>query len=489
MKLILKIFLAVFCILAGSGIARAKTVTEKMADAMNSSAWFELDSLYRMTPKDSIPEFFEVFSRCLIGNRLNRQDVSVPAFGELLSTQSQNLGLSNLLNSVAMFAVDLSRTGENGEASSVIRSVLEATGPHLDSATVKSMERLAGKYAAFADYDIYGVSFSESEPAEIPFRIVPVGPEDKNSVLMHLDDSYINGISADITFDTGAGVNIISDSLANAYGLIRLDAGEMVQGIGLQSGGYAIARELKLGNITLTDVPFCTIDLTSHNSEADKYFDAFNIIVGSEVMLKLKDLTIDFRTRKIEVPKEAPERTDAWPNMCFSSEFGLLAKGRILGDGMMMCIDSGDASYGTLGTKFLECNRDYIETHSTADSLRTAGIGGVFITQCYRMKGMPLVLGGTTVTVPGMVVRTADSDRAGEYECCLGLKSLMLFDRVRFNLADMILSTECMDNHNAAEAFPDRLPKFDYTPAKGAAWWQTMGHVVLEATREYLTTH
>lgn len=77
---------------------------------MNNSNWFALDLLYQTEPKDSISEFLEIFSRCLIGNRLNRPDVSIPAFTELFNTQSENLDLGNLLNSSMMFAMDLNRT-------------------------------------------------------------------------------------------------------------------------------------------------------------------------------------------------------------------------------------------------------------------------------------------------------------------------------------------------------------------------------------------
>ena len=50
---------------------------EKIADAINNSDWFALDSLYQTEPRDSISDFFEIYSRCLIGNRLNRPDVSM----------------------------------------------------------------------------------------------------------------------------------------------------------------------------------------------------------------------------------------------------------------------------------------------------------------------------------------------------------------------------------------------------------------------------
>ena len=84
-------------------------------------------------------------------------------------------------------------------------------------------------------------------------------------------------------------MNIISDSLARKFNLIPLNDSGNVTGIGQASGKLAIAKELKIGNISITDVPFLVIDVTSNNEEADKFMDCFNIVVGSELMLRLKD--------------------------------------------------------------------------------------------------------------------------------------------------------------------------------------------------------
>lgn len=100
----------------------SKTSDEKIAEAMNKSDWFALDSLYKTEPKDSISQFLEIFSRCLIGNRLNRPDISIPAFAELFNTQSENLDLGNMLSSSMMYAMDLSRIGENKTAASIIKN-------------------------------------------------------------------------------------------------------------------------------------------------------------------------------------------------------------------------------------------------------------------------------------------------------------------------------------------------------------------------------
>lgn len=437
-----KLILTLWICLCSFSFGYSQSSDEKIADAMNNSDWFALDSLYQTEPKDSISDFFEIFSRCLIGNRLNRPDVSIPAFTELFNTQSENLDFGNMLNSSMMFAMDLSRIGDNKTAAKMLSSTLDSIRTHLDSTTIAGVQQFINQYKALSKYDPYKITFKNSS-GTIPFKIVPVGPEKNNSVLIHLKDSYINGAEADITFDTGAGVNIISESLALKYNLIPLEASSTVGGVGIQNGKYAIAKELKIGDMIVTDVPFYVIDITTNNEEADKYIDCFNIVLGSELMLQLKDLTIDFANNKITVPSVAPKRSQASPNMCFSSNMNLLSKGIVQGNKMLMNIDTGDASYGSLDKRFFENNKEYITTHCKLDTIRGAGIGGVHISKCYRIQNIELELGNSKLSVPEMVV-LLENNTGGvlySYQCNLGLKSLMLFRKVRFNLVDFVLTT------------------------------------------------
>lgn len=367
-KLILTLQICLGCFSFSYG----QSADEKIAEAINNSDWFALDSLYQTESKDSISQILEIFSRCLIGNRLNRPDCSIPAFTELLNTQSENIDLGNLLNSSLMFAMDLSRIGDNKTAAQMLSSILGSIRPHLDNEAIASVQQYINQYEALSKYNPYRITF-ENSFGTIPFEVVPIGPQEYNSLLMHLRNTSINGIEADVTFDTGTGVNIISDSLARKYNLIPLEASSTVAGVGIQDGNYAIAKELRIGDMIVTDVPFYVIDITTNNERADKYVDCFNIIVGSELMLQLKDLTIDFVNHEIIVPSVAPKRSQASPNMCFSSHMNLLGTVIVQGNPVLMNMDTGDASYGSLDSGFFESNKEYITTNCKLDTIRTGG--------------------------------------------------------------------------------------------------------------------
>lgn len=426
--------------MVSSQICFSQTIDEQIANAMNTSDWFTLDSIYNVTPKDSINPFFEAFSRGLIGNRLNRPELSIPAFEELLNTYSSSLDLSNLLNSSIMLSMDYSKLGENAKAATVLTSVLDATKQYLDSTAIDGVRLYIDRYRALSAYNPYTISIDGSEGL-VPFHIKPVGNPEKKSVLMNLDNSFINGIEADITFDTGAGVNIISDSLAQKFGLIPLEAYNNVRGIGTQKVQYAMAKEMKLGNITIKDVPFVIVDFEVNNEEANKYVNCLSVVVGSELIVQLQDLTLDFVSRKITVPATAPAKSTVSPNMCFSSTMNIITKGTIHNNPIWICLDTGDASFGSLNGDFFERNKEYVLANSRPDTLRVAGIGGVHVSECYNLSNVDISLGGSSTIVPEITVNPGLNPLGTDYECNLGLKSLMQFSRINLNMVDLTIST------------------------------------------------
>lgn len=407
---------------------------------MNSSDFFGLHDIYYSIPKDSINPFLEVFSRCMIGNRFNRPDISIPAFDELLKTQSDKLDLNLLLSSSIMFSMDLSRVGKNKEAYDVLSAVLSSAYQMVDSVSLKPYADRAEQYRALAKYSPYKISIT-GDRGIIPFDTVSVGKTGSQQYLMQITEARINGNPVKITFDTGAGVNVITDSLARAYGLEFLDANVAATGVASSAGRYAIAKELVLGNVKVNDVPFYVIDISSHNEEADKYIGVLEFIVGSELMLQLRDVTLDFSNNEIQVPVVAAVPSNVRPNMCFSSEMNLVAKSEINSQILKMKLDSGDAGFGRLNRYFFDANKEYLTSHCQSDTVNMAGVGGVWSVLCYQLPNATMKLGGNSVTVPLFDVQTEQHGNFME-ENNLGIRSMMLFRKVRFNLVDMILTTE-----------------------------------------------
>ncbi len=114
---------------------------------------------------------------------------------------------------------------------------------------------MAAQYQSLTKYSPYQISIT-GDKGIIPFDTIPTGKPGSQQYLMQLTETRINDNPVKIIFDTGAGVNVITDSLARAYGLDFLDADVAATGVATTAGRYAIAKELVLGKIKVNDVTF-----------------------------------------------------------------------------------------------------------------------------------------------------------------------------------------------------------------------------------------
>ena len=65
-------------------------------------------------------------------------------------------------------------------------------------------------------------------------------------------------------------------------------------------------------------MPFYVVDMSTGNREADNYVSHLELIVGSELMLAIKDLTVDFyKALHISTTRGCGAWVDEQSNMCF----------------------------------------------------------------------------------------------------------------------------------------------------------------------------
>lgn len=426
----------------------ARSYDGKIIDAISSCEWLKLDSIRKEISKDSITPFLDVYSRGLLAHYLNRTDISINAFNELLYLYADSLDSSHFLNTALMLGMDLSRIGKNIDAAACLSRILKAKGKSLNASVKSTMKNYIRLYSELSPYNLYVIS-CEGETGLIPFKMVPVGNPERGSVLMQLEGCSLNGFDASITFDTGAAVNIISESLARKLNLKPLKAHATLTGVGRRKARYAIADEMRIGNMLVQNVPFLITDINTDNTEANQYIDYFSIVVGSELMLHIKDITIDFSKCEITVPSNSPLKSTDKANMYLSRSMNLITDGFLHNEEIRIKIDTGDTSYGSVCGRFFSDNKEYILANSTPDTVRTAGIGGVRISECYRLADVPLTMGAGSVILPDINVYKGDNPIPSyEYECNIGLKSLMRFAKIRFNLVDFTFSAIPFNSYN-----------------------------------------
>lgn len=421
-----------------------KSFDYRIMQAINSQDFFAIDSLYSEAPKDSLNAIIDEMARACAGNAFNRPELVNEALNSMLykSTHASELDPHIQLTFATMYAYNLIKEGYYSEAAAVLSDCLDYIKEYLSSDEIEETEESIKLYKALAEYNPYSLTIeSGGAPGIIPFCLKQVGiPEDQNCFIQ-LENCFIDGLEADIVFSIGSSHNYISDSLAIKYNLIPLDCKKIFHGDRDIAAKCVITKELKLGNIVLRDVPFYVMDITTQNTEADKILKNLNIAVGNELLLHLNELTIDFVNNEITVPYEAPSRTDAKHNMFISLSQSLVTKANVLYDNIFLELSTTVADYGSLGWQFFWDNEEFVVAEGELTNTREAHVGFVIEGDVYSLPNVPMQLGGNTVAVPSFRVYFQDDTFSTTMENYLGLKSLMLYDKVRFNFVDMVLST------------------------------------------------
>lgn len=428
-----------FCILTSIIIGLytcAQTPDERIGAMINNAQWFELRQFYESNTEPVSP-FLDKFAKAMLAHFFNKHNEAVTYGGDLLNNHGSEMGLGNVISVGSLMCDNLSAQGENEQAASALQSIIFQVSEYLDSATVARLRSRIALYKAQAPYKMNDVLPFENV-ATVKFRLDSIGAPGKRSVLMALENSAINGHSCSPVFDTGAGVNVISEDLAAEMGLEIFDIDVSAAGKGTQSAKFAIAKEMQLGELTIRNVPFYVMTMQSGHNEADQYMSLFQLVVGRQVMEAVKYLTLDFTRKEIIITPQSVVPRSAMPNLCISQTGVYLLQCHIDGNHQAVVIpDTGGASFGSLELSRCPYLSELIPAGKTPETIRTAGAGGYTELSGVYLFNLPIAIGDATVTIPRIsLLLQDDPSGTGNY---MGIETIELFKVLSFDLERMIL--------------------------------------------------
>ncbi len=414
----------------------AQTAEERVGNMINNRQWFELREFYE-TNNEPITPYLDILAKAMLTYFFNQPEESVKYCGDLLNNYAGELGLSNVFSINTILCDNLSAQGKNEQAASILQSITSQIVEYLDSATVAGAQTLIALYKAKAPFKMNEVLPFENA-ATVKFRLDSIGAPGKRSVLMMLDNSTINGHSCSPLFDTGAGVNIISEDLASRMGLEIFDINVTAIGKGKQSAKFGIAKEMRLGELTIHNVPFYVMTMLSGHDEADKYMSPFELVVGRPVMEAVKYLTLDYNNNEIVFSVQSTVPTSAKPNLCISPTGVYLLQCYIeRGHPAVVIPDTGDASFGSLELSQCPYLAELIPEGITPETIRSAGAGGYTELSGVHLSDLHFAIGEATVTIPSINL-LLQNDPTGTSNR-MGIETFELFKVLSFDLERMVL--------------------------------------------------
>lgn len=426
----------VFCVTTIGYILAQNTFDKRVGNALNNSEWFELRDAYN-AGKDSLSPMLKTFAESMLAYNFNRNDEACRAIDHLVREHQAEIGAGNVMSMLFMKSTVLKRMGKYTEAAAVLNAVYEAFEPYVDSVSLSMYQAFGKQYETLAKYDgVNEVTVSDDEGVA-PFRLDSIGRIGKRGIAMMIP-SKVNGMEQDIVFDSGAGVNVVSVYAAKRLGLDTYSIDTQMRGFGMQQGAFAVAKELVMGNVTMKNVPFYVMDISSGVDSIDVYMQHLDMILGVEFINSVKEFHIDFERSAIVVPKETITlETGTLFNMCYNGANGLLVNAKIEGEHHLIHLDTG-ASTAVLTDKFYALHCDSIASNCASTTMRMAGAGGISIEDGYDLKNVTISIGDVPYTFPSLFVSIAGIERDLGY-ANLGMDYFLQFSKVIYNTEDMFV--------------------------------------------------
>ena len=433
-----KLFVYIACFVTIFDTLQAQNSYDiRVSEALNNSEWFELRDAY-IEGKDSLSPMLKAFSESMLAHNFNSNNAACHAIERLVNEHQDEIGADNVMSMLYMKATALKRMKRYTEAASLLDGVYKAFEPYTDSISLSAFREFGRQYEILAKYkEVNEVTVSGDEGV-VPFRLDSVGGVEKRGVSIMLP-AQVNGVEQDIIFDSGAGVNVVSVSTAQRLGLDVHNVGTQMTGFGTQRGGFAVAQELILGNITMKNVPFYVMDISSGVDSIDVHMKHLQMILGVEFINAVKEFHIDFSRSAIIIPTETTSLDiDELPNMCYGTSGLFCVEADIEGVNRLIHLDTG-ASWGVLTGQYHALYSDSIASNCVSATSRMAGAGGISIEKGYILCDVTISIGGVSYTFPTLFVSTDSNSGIELGYGNLGMDYFLQFDKVIYNTEKMFL--------------------------------------------------
>lgn len=447
----LKRLVTICCILFTFSL-HAQNTEERIGTLMAQSRWFDLARELRSTPEDSVNPVLYKMACAMTQHYFNRPEQACVTLGDLLNNHSAELG-DNTFNMALFLSMNLARCGQYDQAAELMQNLCsQLKGLGVDSIQTAGFEMLANQYLTYAEN---APILKQLHPAGT--YTVPMGMHNAMHTVKDKSDEghfitmdgLINGKASTLVFDTGAGGNILSTAQAREFGLRLLGESVEMAGIGTQYGTYAIADTLRIGDMAWANVPFLVVDIKTDNAEVDSTGSLLPPVIGLPLMFCMQEIQLDFEHRQFIIPSTTTPNPLGESNLLRTeSEVLRFATKDADGEDMYLHFDTGGYNT-TLLPRWYERHKDEVQALGTQDSLRVAGVGGVYATHSYWMPEIEFRIGNGSSVLDSVIVSTGIDLRSGEKTSAeylngeedgtLGLDILEHFRLVILNLKEMYM--------------------------------------------------
>lgn len=430
-------------------LAMPQTADERVTELMNNEDWHSLRDFYDEHGDEIASPVLAAGARFLSDHFGNRTDSAVRSGAELLNNYQSELG-GSLHGMTFLYANALDNAGQPGMASGLMAQYADGLAAAGDTT---SKEYATASF--FRDYYALCAELGGAVKFERPTEDAVVPFEGDGIICL---SGSIDGTTTDLWFDTGAGVNVITEPQAGLFNLRRTDIkGATVQGYGREDASVAFADSVRIGGMVFRDVPFYIVPVNTGHPKADSALVEMPPVIGIQLIRRMQEVRLDFEDKTLTVPAHLTPMPFEQSNVCISDAGGLEMRITSRGRLVDLVFDTG-AGFMTLNANYYAANRDYVDSVGVADSLRTAGIGGWRMSRTKVLPRLEYQVGDRTFTSDSVPVEIDHAD-SWLAQGLFGVKECAANGTVTINMKDMFI--DFTPRGQAANARTGKVPAYD----------------------------
>lgn len=417
--------------------ARAQAADMRVGELLNSSDWFTLEKEYSLL-KDSVQTpMLRLMSEALLGYYFNRPDETVACVDSLLRHHQEELGLGNITSMLMVRSAAEAKRGNYVVAADMLKdfvSQLRAQGVEMDYTPI--------------DRAVQHYNYSSNNP---PMSVVRpksdavIAMTNDSIVLKIENDTVPRGTTLQVPvvvgdkefqaiFDTGAGSTFMSAAFAEKAGVSVVADSFLIQG-GRQVYGYwGFMDSMRLGGITVRNIPVAINPDTTLNKVAD-----IDFLIGADLMALLGEVQIFPHDGKMVVPAQPTAKPAGGSNMYMDGS-SLIIKGESGGKTYGFLFDTGNGM-AALSYSFYERNKAEIDMKAKRVRRLTGGVGAVEERDMLVLPVWTLSFGGRRLEFRDMVV-TLEGDKLVPHAGNIGMALVNQFEKVTINFDDCFVAFE-----------------------------------------------
>ena len=411
---------------------KAQEADQRIGDIINRADWFALEEEYPKLKNKMQSEMLKILSEVLINRHFNNPDKAILMIDSLLQYHQQELGFESSGNIVVLKSQILGEEGRYAESADNSTNFLEQVKAFYSEDNFPT-------HVATAKY--YNKVRNESQPeiirpnndTKIPMFIEKAG----KGTLMFVPVT-VKGKEYRFIFDTGAGINFVSERFANEVGLRIIHDSLTITGIKQGIGKMGTIDSLIVGDIVYKHP---LIAIAAPNPAVDTIYQV-DAVLGLDFIKRIGETQIFPSLGEIVFPKNQSALPKTGRNLLIQNNEQPYLKIYTKKERLFFHFDTGNVS-SDLHVPYYLRHKKQIKKRGTKEVIRSGGFGGISYIDGYRLPKIPLKIGTTNFEFRNITVATdAIGDFQQKEDGALGMSFIKLFEKVTVNFDKMFVDVE-----------------------------------------------